>query len=225
MPRNRSSRRSRSNSVREGCRVFVGHYADPVCRIGLKPIKRIPAIQRSSASAIPPACGSAPQSPSGSDQGLFRSVVVSRSADKCVPEFRKKRPLGGAAISCLLPPSGMRAPDCLDTPVCEPDEERRQPRSAKLVRTCFIPHPLNRTRLIPRFLAIPCFDKNLRLPVNGDEPERSAAAPRSARRTARGGRDSVDHPPGGHDDVANAVAGVAHCAVNRHTFSVTELRI
>jgi hypothetical protein len=27
------------------------------------------------------------------------------------------------------------------------------------------------------------------------------------RRTARGGRDSVDHRPGGHDDVANAVAG------------------
>lgn len=31
------------------------------------------------------------------------------------------------------------------------------------------------------------------------------------RRTARGGRDSVDHPPGGHDDRANAVAGlIAH---------------
>jgi hypothetical protein len=29
------------------------------------------------------------------------------------------------------------------------------------------------------------------------------------RRTARSGRDSVDHQPGGHDDVANAVAGVA----------------
>jgi hypothetical protein len=28
------------------------------------------------------------------------------------------------------------------------------------------------------------------------------------RRTARGGRDSIDHPPGGHDDVANAVAGM-----------------
>ena len=28
------------------------------------------------------------------------------------------------------------------------------------------------------------------------------------RRTARGGRDSVDHAPGSHDDVANAVAGV-----------------
>jgi hypothetical protein len=28
------------------------------------------------------------------------------------------------------------------------------------------------------------------------------------RRTARGGRDSIDHPPGGHDDLANAVAGL-----------------
>jgi len=28
------------------------------------------------------------------------------------------------------------------------------------------------------------------------------------RRTGRTGKDSVDHPPGGHDDVANAVAGV-----------------
>jgi hypothetical protein len=32
------------------------------------------------------------------------------------------------------------------------------------------------------------------------------------RRTSRGGRDSIDHPPGAHDDVANAVAGLA--AVN-----------
>src|SRR5205823_2793958 len=29
------------------------------------------------------------------------------------------------------------------------------------------------------------------------------------RRTARGGRDSIDHPPGSHDDLANAFAGVA----------------
>jgi hypothetical protein len=28
------------------------------------------------------------------------------------------------------------------------------------------------------------------------------------RRTARGGRDSIDHAPGGHDDLCNAVAGV-----------------
>ena len=29
------------------------------------------------------------------------------------------------------------------------------------------------------------------------------------RRTSRGGRDSIDHAPGGHDDLANAVAGAA----------------
>jgi hypothetical protein len=29
------------------------------------------------------------------------------------------------------------------------------------------------------------------------------------RRTSRGGRDSIDHVPGGHDDVAKAVAGAA----------------
>ena len=28
------------------------------------------------------------------------------------------------------------------------------------------------------------------------------------RRTARGGRDSIDHAPGGHDDRANVVAGL-----------------
>lgn len=33
------------------------------------------------------------------------------------------------------------------------------------------------------------------------------------RRTSRAGRDSVDHPPGGHDDRANAVAGVVAGAV------------
>jgi hypothetical protein len=45
------------------------------------------------------------------------------------------------------------------------------------------------------------------------------------RRTSRGGKDSIDHSPGAHDDVANVVAGLAHCAVNRHSASVTELRI
>jgi hypothetical protein len=29
------------------------------------------------------------------------------------------------------------------------------------------------------------------------------------RKTARGGRDSIDHPPGQHDDLANVIAGVA----------------
>ena len=45
------------------------------------------------------------------------------------------------------------------------------------------------------------------------------------RRTSRGGKDSIDHPPQGHDDLANVVAGVAHCAVTRHTVSVSELRL
>ena len=33
------------------------------------------------------------------------------------------------------------------------------------------------------------------------------------RRTARGGRDSIDHGPGAHDDLANAVAGALLAAV------------
>ena len=45
------------------------------------------------------------------------------------------------------------------------------------------------------------------------------------RKTTRGGKDSIDHPPGGHDDVANVVAGVTFCAVHRHSMSVRELRI
>ena len=35
------------------------------------------------------------------------------------------------------------------------------------------------------------------------------------RRSRSGGRDSVDHPPGGHDDSANAVAGLADVAVQK----------
>ena len=35
------------------------------------------------------------------------------------------------------------------------------------------------------------------------------------RRTARGGKDSIDHAPGGHDDLGNVVAGVAWCLRSR----------
>lgn len=41
-----------------------------------------------------------------------------------------------------------------------------------------------------------------------DNPRLVAQLTSLERRTARGGRDSIDHPPGAHDDVANAVAGV-----------------
>jgi len=36
------------------------------------------------------------------------------------------------------------------------------------------------------------------------------------RRTARGGRDSIDHPPGARDDVVNAVAGLASVLNNKY---------
>lgn len=41
-----------------------------------------------------------------------------------------------------------------------------------------------------------------------DVPRLRTQLSRLERRTSRGGRDSIDHGPGGHDDVANAVAGV-----------------
>lgn len=41
------------------------------------------------------------------------------------------------------------------------------------------------------------------------------------RRTHRSGRDSIDHPPGGHDDRANAVAGAVANAMRRQPSSVT----
>jgi hypothetical protein len=37
------------------------------------------------------------------------------------------------------------------------------------------------------------------------------------RRTARGGRDSVDHPPNSHDDIANVAMGVATLFVSGDT--------
>ncbi|HYL48370.1 MAG TPA: hypothetical protein VET84_03320 [Stellaceae bacterium] len=40
-----------------------------------------------------------------------------------------------------------------------------------------------------------------------DHPRLHAQLVGLERRTARGGRDSIDHAPGGHDDLANAVAG------------------
>ncbi len=42
------------------------------------------------------------------------------------------------------------------------------------------------------------------------------------RRTARGGRDSVDHAPGGHDDVANAIAGVCFLLIAKPAYNTLE---
>lgn len=43
------------------------------------------------------------------------------------------------------------------------------------------------------------------------------------RRTSRGGRDSVDHAPGGHDDVANAVAGAIVGCGKGSTFTLDNI--
>jgi hypothetical protein len=49
-----------------------------------------------------------------------------------------------------------------------------------------------------------------------DHPRLAAQLCSLERRTARSGRDSIDHPPSGHDDLANCVAGVlTMCAGGR----------
>jgi hypothetical protein len=42
------------------------------------------------------------------------------------------------------------------------------------------------------------------------------------RRTARSGKDSIDHPPGAHDDVSNAVAGAASLAAGRAPMRISQ---
>jgi hypothetical protein len=42
------------------------------------------------------------------------------------------------------------------------------------------------------------------------------------RRTARGGRDSIDHAPGAHDDLASAVAGALVTAVSDSGYSAAQ---
>jgi hypothetical protein len=56
-----------------------------------------------------------------------------------------------------------------------------------------------------------------------DHPKMLAQLCGLERRTARGGRDSIDHAPGAHDDIANAVAGALLMAMrqadpNQHEF-------
>ncbi len=50
-----------------------------------------------------------------------------------------------------------------------------------------------------------------------DLPRLQAQLAGLERRTARGGRDSIDHAPGAHDDVANAAAGALVLALGRYS--------
>ena len=43
------------------------------------------------------------------------------------------------------------------------------------------------------------------------------------RRTARSGRDSIDHPPHGHDDLINAVAGLAAAVTKQSAYNLDAL--
>jgi hypothetical protein len=45
------------------------------------------------------------------------------------------------------------------------------------------------------------------------------------RRTGRGGRDIIDHPPHGHDDIANAVAGVCELLSKRGNRVISGARL
>jgi hypothetical protein len=47
--------------------------------------------------------------------------------------------------------------------------------------------------------------------LDNDRLERQLVA--LERRVSRGGRDSIDHPPGGHDDLANVAAGACLTAL------------
>jgi len=48
-----------------------------------------------------------------------------------------------------------------------------------------------------------------------DHPKLIAQLCALERRTARGGRDSIDHPPSGHDDLVNAAAGAVQLVLGR----------
>jgi hypothetical protein len=56
-----------------------------------------------------------------------------------------------------------------------------------------------------------------------DHPRAAAQICGLERRTARGGRDTIDHPPGSHDDLANAVAGLCGIAAKRSTYRLENL--
>ena len=54
-----------------------------------------------------------------------------------------------------------------------------------------------------------------------DEPRLISQLCALERRTARGGRDSIDHPPRGHDDVANAACGAMVAVEQRQSRQLT----
>jgi hypothetical protein len=58
-----------------------------------------------------------------------------------------------------------------------------------------------------------------------DQPRLITQLASLERRTARGGRDSIDHTPRGHDDVANAAAGALVAAAHGFGNAVSVFRL
>ncbi len=56
-----------------------------------------------------------------------------------------------------------------------------------------------------------------------DSPRLIAQLTALERRTARSGRDSIDHPSGGHDDLANAVAGLASGCLTNSSYNLVAM--
>lgn len=89
-------------------------------------------------------------------------------------------------------------------------------------------HPIRAERTAKKSLYLDLLPKlnsrSIRLLDNARSINQLAAL---ERRTLRGGKDTIDHPPGGHDDVANVIAGVAACVANqaRNTYSQAPLGI
>lgn len=53
-----------------------------------------------------------------------------------------------------------------------------------------------------------------------DHPKANAQLLALERRVSRGGKDSIDHPPGQHDDLVNAIAGAANLAIADGAYDV-----
>jgi hypothetical protein len=45
------------------------------------------------------------------------------------------------------------------------------------------------------------------------------------RRTVRGGRETIDHQPGGHDDIANVTAGVMCDLIGKHDPTIVDMGV
>jgi len=78
-------------------------------------------------------------------------------------------------------------------------------------RMRYEPSPLSKSDLYAALLGHVNSDR-LELP---DHAKLVAQLVSLERRTSRGGKDSIDHPPGAHDDLANAIAGAAQLVLGK----------